>query len=122
MLRPYVALFGRTLVVPKALAETLDHRVDPPDPLGAVSGRSELPDGRYARMSQIDQVNIVPCLRLLRQPRGCAAIRREHTTYGRIPRARVTRKSDRRRALGGFYGCYGTYRCVTKTAEQVRFG
>ena len=87
-----------------------------------ISGRSELPDGRYARMSQIDQVNIVPCFRLLRQPRGCAAIRREHTTYGRIPRARVTRKSDRRRALGGFYGCYGTYRCVTKTAEQVRFG
>ena len=64
------------------------------------------------------EVNIVPCFRLLRQPRGCAAIRREHTTYGRIPRARVTRKSDRRRALGGFYGCYGTYQCVTKTAEH----
>ena len=110
-----------TQTVPKALSEpavALDHRTDPPDPLGAVSGRSELPDGRYARMSQIDQVNIVPCFRLLRQPRGCAAIRREHTTYGRIPRARVTRKSDRRRALGGFYGCYGTYQCVTKTAEH----
>ena len=54
----------------RARRSTLDHQTDPSDPLGAVSGRSELPDGRYARMSQIDQVNIVPCFRLLRQPRG----------------------------------------------------
>ena len=111
--------------VPKALSEpsvTLDHRTDPPDPLGAVSGRSELPNGRYARMAQIEQVNIVPCFRLTRRPGGCAASHREHTTSGDIAVAGASRKSRRqRRALGGCFGRYVTCRCgsgrVPRTAE-----
>ena len=45
-----------TQTVPKALPEpavAFDHQADPPDPLGAVPGRSELPDGRHARMSVV---------------------------------------------------------------------
>ena len=37
----------------------IDHQTDPPGQLGAVSRPSELTDGRYSRMSQIEQVNIV---------------------------------------------------------------
>ena len=48
--------------VSKALAEpsvVVDHQTDRPGPLGAICRLSELTNGRYNRMSQIEQVNIV---------------------------------------------------------------
>ena len=87
-------------------------------------GRSELPRDRYTHMSQIEQVNSLPCSRLARRPGGCAASHREHTTSADIAVAGVTRKSRSRRAPGGCYVRYVTLlmrlRPRFKDAEQVR--
>ena len=75
-------------------------------------GRSELPRDRYTHMSQIEQVNSLPCFRLARRPGGFVASRREHTTSAHIAVAGVTRKSRSRRAPAA----------VTAVTERCRCG
>ena len=105
-----------TLHAPKAPAEpavALSHRYNPPNPLGAVSGPLRASRDRYTRMSQKSGCDESwPCLRLARQPGGCATSPREHTTSAHIAVADITCKRRRGRTPGA----------VTAVTERCRCG
>ena len=113
--------------VSKALVESsvvVHHQTDRPGPLGAISRLPELTNGRYGRMSQIEQVNTVAMFAASQRPGGCALSRREHTASGHIAVAGLIRKRRQRRAHGAGSDRYGTLRLQLpprfKDAEQER--